>query len=53
MVVVYLTDWESFDKVQHWMSEIDAHVTAEVCRPLAGNKADLSDKRAVRADQRR
>jgi Ras-related protein Rab-1A len=52
IVVVYdITDRESFDQVQHWMSEIDAHASAEVCRLLVGNKADLNDKRAVKTDE--
>jgi Ras-related protein Rab-1A len=52
IVVVYdITDRESFDQVQHWMSEIDAHASADVCRLLVGNKADLGDKRAVKADE--
>jgi Ras-related protein Rab-1A len=52
IVVVYdITDRESFEQVQHWMSEIDAHASAEVCRLLVGNKADLNDKRAVKTDE--
>jgi Ras-related protein Rab-1A len=52
IVVVYdITDRESFDQVQHWMSEIDAHASSDVCRLLVGNKADLSDKRAVKSDE--
>jgi Ras-related protein Rab-1A len=52
IVVVYdITDRESFDQVQHWMSEIDAHASADVCRLLVGNKADLNDKRAVKTDE--
>jgi Ras-related protein Rab-1A len=45
IVVVYnMTDRESFDQVQHWMSEIDAHASSSVCCLIVGNKADLSDK---------
>jgi Ras-related protein Rab-1A len=52
IVVVYdITDRESFDQVQHWMSEIDAHASADVCRLLVGNKADLNDKRAVKTEE--
>jgi Ras-related protein Rab-1A len=52
IVVVYdITDRESFDQVQHWMSEIDAHASSDVCRLLVGNKADLNDKRAVKTDE--
>jgi Ras-related protein Rab-1A len=52
IVVVYdITDRESFDQVQHWMGEIDAHASADVCRLLVGNKADLNDKRAVKTDE--
>jgi Ras-related protein Rab-1A len=52
IIIVYdITDRESFDQVQHWMNEIDAHAMVEVCRLLVGNKADLSDKRAVKTDE--
>lgn len=52
IVVVYdITDRESFEQVQHWMSEIDAHASADVCRLLVGNKADLEDKRAVSREE--
>jgi Ras-related protein Rab-1A len=52
IIVVYdITDRESFDQVQHWMSEIDAHASADVCRLLVGNKADLKDRRAVKTDE--
>jgi Ras-related protein Rab-1A len=52
IIVVYdITDRETFDQVQHWMSEIDAHASADVCRLLVGNKADLKDKRAVKTDE--
>jgi Ras-related protein Rab-1A len=33
------------------MSEIDAHASADVCRLLVRNKADLNDKRAVKTDE--
>jgi Ras-related protein Rab-1A len=33
------------------MSEIDAHASADVCRLIVGNKADLNDKRAVKTDE--
>lgn len=52
IVVVYdITDRESFEQVQHWMSEIDAHAQADVCRLLVGNKCDLADKRAVKTEE--
>jgi Ras-related protein Rab-1A len=52
IVVVYdITDRESIDQVQHWMSEIDVHASPDVCRLLVGNKADLIDKRAVEKDE--
>ena len=48
IVVVYdITDRESFEQVQHWMSEIDAHAQADVCRLLVGNKCDLAENRVV------
>lgn len=52
IVVVYdITDRESFEQVQHWMNEIDSHASADVCRLLVGNKADLNDKRAVKTEE--
>ena len=52
IVVVYdITDRESFDQVQQWMSEIDQHASQDVCRLLVGNKADLDDKRAVKTEE--
>jgi Ras-related protein Rab-1A len=52
IVVVHdMTDRQSFDQVQHWMGEIDSHASADVCRLLVGNKADLKDKRAVKSDE--
>ena len=52
IVVVYdITDRESFEQVQHWMSEIDSHASADVCRLLVGNKSDLEDKRAVKKEE--
>jgi Ras-related protein Rab-1A len=47
IVVSDITDRESFDQVQHWMNEIDAHASSDVCRLLVANKADLDDKCAA------
>jgi Ras-related protein Rab-1A len=52
IVIVYdITDRESFEQTYHWVKEIDAHASADVCRLLVGNKADLEDKRAVKTDE--
>jgi small GTP-binding protein len=51
VVVVYdITGRESFEKVQHWVSEIDTGAPSDVCRLLLGNKADLNDERVVKTD---
>jgi len=52
IVVVYdITDRESFEHVQHWMSEIDMHASSDVCRLLVGNKADLTEERTVKTEE--
>jgi Ras-related protein Rab-1A len=52
VIIVYdITDRESFEQVQHWMCEVDAHASADVCRLLVGNKADLAEKRAVKTEE--
>jgi Ras-related protein Rab-1A len=38
IIVSDITDRESFDHVQHWMSEIDAHASADVCRLLVSSQ---------------
>lgn len=52
IVVVYdITDRESFEQIQHWMSEIDSHASPDVCRLLVGNKCDLEENRAVKTEE--
>jgi Ras-related protein Rab-1A len=52
VIIVYdIADRESFEQIQHWMCEVDAHASADVCRLLVGNKADLAEKRAVKTDE--
>ncbi|OHT09995.1 Ras-related protein RIC1 [Tritrichomonas foetus] len=52
IIIVYdVTDRESFDHVSYWMKEIDRLATADVCKLLVGNKADLTEKRAVTTEE--
>ena len=52
IIVVYdITDRDTFEQVQYWMGEIDAHASPDVCRILVGNKSDLSDSRVVTQEE--
>jgi Ras-related protein Rab-1A len=52
VIIVYdITNRESFEQVQQWMREVDAHAPADVCRLLVGSKADLAEKRAVKTEE--
>jgi Ras-related protein Rab-1A len=52
VIIVYdVSDRESFDRVQHWITEIDAHASTDICRLLVGNKADLFEKRVVKTEE--
>lgn len=42
-----ITDAASFNNVEFWMNNLEAHGEANVQRVLVGNKADLADKRQV------
>ena len=47
VTVFDLTDRESFEHIERWLSEINKFAKENVLRFLVGNKADLVDKRAV------
>jgi len=52
IIVVYdTTDLESFNNVKQWLHEIDRYASESVNKLLVGNKADLTQKRAVSYDQ--
>ena len=52
IIVVYdVTDRDSFDHVSYWMKEIERLATPDVCKLLVGNKADLTEKRAVTTEE--
>ncbi|KAL1924650.1 uncharacterized protein VTP21DRAFT_4304 [Calcarisporiella thermophila] len=48
IIVVYdITDADTFGNVKQWLQEIDRYASEGVNKLLVGNKADLTDKRAV------
>ncbi|CAG9464147.1 unnamed protein product [Pedinophyceae sp. YPF-701] len=48
IIIVYdVTDMDSFNNVKTWLSEIDRYASANVCKLLVGNKADLTAKKVV------
>eukprot|EP01100_Stratorugosa_tubuloviscum_P007242 TRINITY_DN302_c3_g1_i1.p1 TRINITY_DN302_c3_g1~~TRINITY_DN302_c3_g1_i1.p1 ORF type:complete len:196 (-),score=59.72 TRINITY_DN302_c3_g1_i1:77-664(-) len=44
IIVFDLTDRVSFRNVLQWLSEVDRHANENICKMLAGNKCDLSNK---------
>jgi Ras-related protein Rab-1A len=46
-MVYDVTNEESFDHVEDWMSEVNRHAAESVRKLLVGNKADATDKKAV------
>ncbi|XP_049847934.1 uncharacterized protein LOC126304989 [Schistocerca gregaria] len=48
-ILVYdVTNQESFDRVKYWLNEIKKNGNENVYKTIVGNKADLSDQRAVK-----
>lgn len=48
IIMVYdVTSQESFDHVEEWLSEVDRYASENTVKILVGNKADLTDKKAV------
>lgn len=48
IIIVYdVTDQESFNNVQSWLSEIDRFASEHVCKLLVGNKNDMTSKKVV------
>lgn len=46
-VVYDITSYESFTRAKAWVKELQVRADANIVIALAGNKADLADKRAV------
>jgi Ras-related protein Rab-1A len=48
IIIVYdITDRESFNNVNTWLSEVRKHAGGQVVKLLVGNKCDLEDERVV------
>ena len=51
-IIVYdITNQDSFARAKSWVRELQRQGHASLVMALAGNKADLSEKRAVEADE--
>lgn len=47
-IIVYdITSQESFARAKSWVKELQRHAGPDIVIALAGNKADLADKRIV------
>jgi len=51
LVVYDITDTDSFDHVEEWLSEIDRFAQSEVRRILIANKCDAEKRRVVSTEQ--
>lgn len=51
LVVYDITDRETFDNLQRWISEVQGNANANIKLMLVGNKSDLSSERAVQIDE--
>lgn len=51
MIVFDVTSRESFDKVPHWLDELNAIMGAEFTKIVIGNKVDLDADRVVSTDE--
>lgn len=51
-IIVYdITNARSFEKTQQWVEELQRHGPDKIVLVVAGNKADLEDKRVVARDK--
>jgi len=51
IIMVYdVTNQESFDHVEEWLSEVDRYANENTSKLLVGNKADLVDEKVVSED---
>ena len=54
IILVYdITDRQSFQDIDNWLGEIQAHANPNVAKLLIGNKCDLENERAVSAQEGR
>lgn len=54
IILVYdVTNKESFDHVEEWLSEVDRHASENTLKLLVGNKADLTEQKEVPEDTAR
>lgn len=54
IVLAYaITDRNSFESIDRWLSQIEANAPADVCKVLLATKADLTYERAVSQDEGR
>lgn len=51
MIVFDVTSRESFNKVPHWLDELNAIMGAEFTKMVIGNKVDLEAERVVSTDE--
>ena len=52
IIVCYdITDRESFNNVNNWLTEIKKHAGANVVKFLVGNKCDMEDERVVSKEE--
>jgi Ras-related protein Rab-1A len=47
IIVFDLTDIDSFENIQQWLTEINRYSYKYICKILVGNKSDLFDQRMV------
>lgn len=51
LVIFDLSKYSSFEKVNHWISELKQYAGTDVDIVVVGNKSDLKENRAIRFDE--
>uniref|UniRef100_A0A0G4IEV7 Uncharacterized protein n=1 Tax=Chromera velia CCMP2878 TaxID=1169474 RepID=A0A0G4IEV7_9ALVE len=52
IVMVYdVTDKESFDHLEDWLTEVNRYASESTCKLIVGNKADLSKEREITLEE--
>ena len=52
IILVYdITDRESFNNINNWLTEVRKHAGAQVVKLLVGNKCDMEEERVVTAKE--